>query len=78
MGIKEFIKKVKSTLGLSEYEVKNKKKSLKDLLVKLNDRKKSINKLLEVPMNKKDKKNLEEELKIVSCQINKGKKILDK
>jgi hypothetical protein len=77
MGIKTFLKKVKSTLGLKDYEVENKKKALTDLLKKLNSRKKSINKSLEVSINKKDKKNLEEELTIVSYQIKKGKKILD-
>jgi hypothetical protein len=44
MGIKKFIKKVKSTLGLKNYEVESKKKALKDLINKLNNRKKSINK----------------------------------
>ena len=41
MGIKKFIKKEKQTLGLISYEVKGKKKSLKDLLKKLNNRKKN-------------------------------------
>ena len=75
MGIKKFIKNVKSTLGLTDYEVEGKKKSLKDLLKKLNSRKKSIKKSLETA-SKKDKKELNEELEIVSCQIKKGKKIL--
>ena len=76
MGIKKFIKKVKSTLGLTDYEVESKKKALKDLLKKLNRRKKSINKSLESSIKKKEKKELEEELEIVSCQIKKGKKML--
>jgi hypothetical protein len=75
MGIKKFIKNVKRTLGLNDYGVEGKKKSLKDLLKKLNSRKKSIKKSLETP-SKKDKKELNEELEIVSCQIKKGKKIL--
>ena len=75
MGIKKFIKKVKSTLGLTDYEIEGKKKSLKDLIKKLNSRKKSIKKSLETA-SKKDKKELNEELEIVSCQIKKGKKIL--
>lgn len=75
MGIKKFIKKVKSTLGLNDYEIEGKKKSLKDLIKKLNNRKKSIKKSLETA-NKKKKKELEEELKIVTYQIKKGKKIL--
>jgi hypothetical protein len=76
MGIKKFIKKVKQTLGLISYEVEGKKKSLKDLLKKLNNRKKNINKSLKSSLGKKEKKALEEELEIVSLQIKKGKKIL--
>ena len=75
MGIKKFIKNVKHTLGLNDYGIEGKKKSLKDLLKKLNSRKKSIKKSLETA-SKKDKKELNEELEIVSCQIKKGKKIL--
>lgn len=75
MGIKKFIKKVKSTLGLSSYEIEGKKKALKDLIKKLNSRKKTIKKSFETA-NKKEKKELDEELKIVTCQIKKGKKIL--
>jgi len=76
MGIKKFIKKVKSTLGLTDYEVESKKKGLKNLIRKLNSRKKSINKSLEGSIKKREKKELEEELAIVSCHIKKGKKIL--
>ena len=76
MGIKKFIKNVKHTLGLNDYGIEGKKKSLKDLLKKLNSRKKSINKLLKSDIEKKEKKELEEELEIVRCQIKKGKKIL--
>ncbi len=76
MGIKKFIKKVKSTLRLTDYEVESKKKALKDIIKKLNSRKKSINKSLEGSIKKREKKELEEELAIVSCHIKKGKKIL--
>ncbi len=76
MGLKKFIKKVKHTLGLNDYAVEGKKKSLKDLLKKLNKRKRSINKALKSPLDKKEKKELKEELEIVSLQIKKGKKIL--
>jgi vacuolar-type H+-ATPase subunit I/STV1 len=75
MDVKKFIKKVKSTLRLVDYKVEGKKKSLKDLIKKLNTRKKSIKKSLETA-NKKEKKELDEELEIVTCQIKKGKKIL--
>lgn len=75
MGIKKFIKKVKSTLGLSSYEVEGKKKALKDLIKKLNSRKQTIKKSL-ASANKKEKKELDEEYKIITCQIKKGKNIL--
>ena len=75
MGIKKFIKNVKSTLNLTDYEIEGKKKALKDLIKKLNNRKKTIKKSLET-VSKKDKKELNEELEIVTCQIKKGKKIL--
>ncbi len=77
MGIKKFIKKVKSTLGLNNYEIEGKKKSLKDLIKKLNRRKKRIKKSLE-NANKKEKKDLNEELEIITCHIKKGKNILHK
>lgn len=76
MGIKKFIKKVIVTLSLDNYQVEGKKKAIKDLLKKLNERKKSIKKLLEQSLKNEEKVGLEEELEIVSLQIKKGKKIL--
>lgn len=76
MGFKKFIKNVQHTLGLNDYGIEGKKKSLKDLLKKLNSRKNTINKSLKGDLKKKEKKELEEELEIVTCQIKKGKKIL--
>jgi len=76
MGIKKFIKQAKHTLGLDNCAVEGKKKSLKALLKKLNERKKSINNSLKTSLGKKERKVLEEELEIVSLQIKKGKKIL--
>lgn len=78
MGIKKFINKVKHTLGLNDYETEGKKKSLKDLLKKLNLRKSQLKKERQGHFGKKEKKELEEELEIVSLQIKKGKKILHK
>lgn len=78
MGLKKFIKSVKSTLGLKDFNQEGKKKSLKELLKKLNSRKKSIRAALESTQDKKEKKELEEELDIVTLQIKKGKKILYK
>ena len=79
MGFKKFIKQVKLTLGLNDYKVEGKKKSLKALLKKLNERKRSIEKSLKNSLQKKETKKtqeLKEELEIVSLQIKKGKKIL--
>jgi len=76
MGIKKFIKKTKHALGLDNCAIEGKKNRLKALLKKLRERKKDINKLLEGSLGKKEKKELKEELDIVSVQIKKGKKIL--
>ncbi len=78
MGIKKFMKSVQSTLGLKDLKEESKKKSLKDLLKKLNKRKKSIIAQLKTPLDKKEEIELKEELEIVSLQIKKGKKILYK
>ncbi len=78
MGLKKFIKSVKSTLGLKDFNQEGKKKSLKELLKKLNKRKKSITASLKATEDKKEKKELTEELDIVTLQIKKGKKILYK
>jgi len=78
VGIKKFIENVKSSLGLKDLKKEGKKKSLKDLLKKLNTRKKNITKLLKASLGKKEKKELKEELEIISLQIKKGKKILYK
>jgi hypothetical protein len=78
MGIKKFIKRVQRTLGVNSYVIENKKKSLKDLLKKLNERKKIIKKSLKKPLDSKEEKELNEELDIVCLQMKKGKKMLHK
>lgn len=84
MGVAKFINSVKESLGLDEFKKKGKKKSIKTLLKKLDLRKEKIEKKLSVKVDKKDKnalkavKELNEELAIVSVQIKKGNKILDK
>ena len=78
MDINKFIKSVKSTLDLKGFNQEGKKKSLKELLKKLNRRKKSITELLKTSLDDKKEKELKEELAIVSLQIKKGKKILYK
>jgi hypothetical protein len=78
MGIKKFIKRVQRTLGVNNHVIENKKKSLKDLLKKLNERKKIIKKSLKKPLDIKEEKELNEELDIVCLQMKKGKKMLHK
>ncbi|NEW61246.1 hypothetical protein GSY74_08115 [Sulfurovum sp. bin170] len=78
MGIKKFIEKTKKFLELDELEKSSKKKSIKSLLKKLYEREDKINKSLEKELDKKEKKQLIEELDIVAIHIKNGKKILDK
>jgi len=72
MGIKEFIKSVKIVLGIKKSVDSKKKKSIKKLLKKLKKRRLEIYRLLK-NSSKKDKLLLNEELKIVSLHIKKGK-----
>lgn len=76
MSVKKFIKSVITSLGLGDYKVEGKKKAIKDLLKKLRKRKNSIKKLLQNSSDKSEKKELKEELAIVSLEIKKGKEIL--
>jgi len=78
MGIKQFIKNVKSTLGLKDFKKEGKKKSLKSLLKKLYIRKNSVNKFLESTKKQKEQEEFHEELAIISLQIKKGEKLLYK
>ena len=77
MGIKKFINSVKESLGLDEFEKAGKKKSIKRLLEKLRSRKEILNKVPKKKLDKKEKKELEEELAIITLQVKKGEKILD-
>lgn len=76
MGTNKFIKSVQSSLGLKDYKKEGKKKSLKDLLKKLHTRKTSIIKSLGSSLGKKEKKEFQEDLDIISLQIKKGEKLL--
>ena len=77
MGIPKFIKKVKESLGLDEFKNSGKKKSIKRLLEKLRKRKEILDKTPTKKMDKKRKKELKEELAIITLQIEKGEKILE-
>jgi hypothetical protein len=78
MGIKKFIESVKELLGLDEFEKTGKKKSIKRLLEKLRSRQEILNNTPKKKLDKKEKKELKEELNIITLQIKKGEKILNK
>ena len=77
MGIKKFINSVKESLGLDEFENTGKKKSIKRLLEKLRAKKETLNKVSKKKLDKKEKRELNEELAIITLQIKKGEKILN-
>ena len=77
MHIKKFINSVKESLGLDEFEKAGKKKSIKRLLEKLKSKKNILDKTAKKKLDKKEKKELKEELAIITLQIKKGEKILD-
>lgn len=78
MGVKKFIKSVKKFLNLGNLEVEGKRRSVKELLKQLNKRKRGIKKQFDANRDKKEKKELNEELEILSVEIKKGKAILYK
>ncbi len=77
MGIKKFIESVKESLSLDTFEKTGKKKSVKRLLEKLRSRKEILDKVPKKKLDKKERKELKEELAIITLQIKKGEKILD-
>lgn len=78
MGVKKFIQNVTKSLGLERLEKSSKKKSIKNLLKKLNTKKETLEKSLQKESDKKVKKVLSEEREIILCQIKKGEKTLNK
>lgn len=77
MSIKKFIASVIESLKLDGFEKKGKKKSIKRLLEKLKFRKDILVKTPKKKLSKKEKKELEEELAIITLQIKKGEKLLN-
>jgi Mg2+ and Co2+ transporter CorA len=63
---------------LDEFKKAGKKKSIKRLLEKLKSKKEILNKTSKKKLDKKEKKELKEELAIITLQIKKGNKMLDK
>ena len=78
MGVKKFMELVQETLGLDEMRKESKKKSVKNLLKKLNSKKDFIDKSLKEKIDTKRKKELLEEKDIIAFQIKKGNAILKK
>lgn len=76
MSLKHFIKNTKSTLGLKDFKKENKKKSLNALLKTLKSRKKTMTNALELSLRKKERKEFQEEIDILSLHIRKGEKLL--
>ena len=77
MGIKKFISSVKESLNLDDFKKAGKKKSIKRLLGKLKSKKEMLKKTSKKKLDKKDKKELKEDLAIITLHIKKGEKILD-
>ena len=78
MGIKKFINTVTESLGLDVSETTKKKKALKILIKKLGSKKRELKKSLTKKIEKQQRKEIEEEYQIVSIQLKKGIKILQK
>ena len=78
MGIKKFIENVKEFLELDEFQQSGKKKSIKNLLKKLNLKKDDLQVSLKTELENKERTQLEEELAITSIHIKKGEAILNK
>jgi len=72
----EFIDNVKSFLGLKNFKISNKEKSIKNLLQKLKIKKKSVVNSLNEKQDETELVASQEELEIISKQIKKGKKLL--
>ena len=78
MGKKKFIQNVTEALGLDDFKTSSKKKSVKLLLKKLNEKKEVLENSLKEKVEKKVRKGLEEEREIILCHIEKGEKLLKK
>lgn len=75
MKLEKFVTSVKEVLDLDDFKINKKKKSVKQLLKKLENRKL---KLEEKTKDKNVKKEKLEELELINFQIKKGKKLLSK
>lgn len=78
MGIKKFINSVIESLNLEDNPKLKKKKSLENLLEKIQNRKVDITKRLEKETNNDEINRYKEELELISLYIKKTKKNLEK
>ncbi len=78
MNIKKFIQSVGESLGLEEFKKSGKKKSVKNLVKKLKEKKEITENLLKTTLSAKEKEEKEEDLKIILCHLKKSNKIIDK
>lgn len=76
MGKAKFIHKIQDLLGLKTDEDSSKKKAIKSLLEKLEDREKEIKKKLKNIKDKDEINELKDDLLILQKQIKKGKKLI--
>lgn len=77
MSIKKFIENVVASLKLDNFEKSGKKKSIKRLLEKLEARREILAHTEKKNLSKKEKKELKEELDIITLQIKKGNALLN-
>ena len=75
MKLKELLEKASDFLGAKDCKEKNKRKCLKELVKKLDEREEQIEKKLKNASGG-EKKKLGKELAIVKAQLDKGKKLL--
>ncbi len=75
MKLKELLEKASDFFGTKDCKEKNKRKCLKDLVKKLDEREQQLEKKLK-DASGGEKKKLAKDLAIVKAQLNKGKKIL--
>ena len=75
MKLKELLEKASDFLSAKDCKEKNKRKSLKELVKKLDEREHQLEKKLK-DASGGEKKKLGKDLAIVRAQLDKGKKIL--
>ncbi|MBN2816989.1 MAG: hypothetical protein JXQ67_09920 [Campylobacterales bacterium] len=77
MGAKKIIKNIADFLNLTNFTINGKKRSLKDLLKKLKEKRVKILRALKNECSEEEEKALNEELELISFHIRKAKKKLE-